>query len=116
EAETFNETVRKYHLDYMKYVGGDYSPEWYWSKLLHTILKNEKVFDTSFTWMEHSDWMSFLLTGGKDALKIKRNVCAAGHKGLWAEEFGGLPPVDFFIEVDPRLAKFVHHYGDKTYT
>src|SRR5699024_5531519 len=62
------------------------------------------------------DWIPYLLTGGHDAAKIKRNVCAAGHKALWAEDFEGLPPLTFFKAIDPLLEKYVLRFGKKVYS
>jgi L-ribulokinase len=47
---------------------------------------------------------------------MKRGVCGAGHKALWAEEFGGLPPDGFFSSLDPLLAGFTKKLFIKTYT
>jgi L-ribulokinase len=57
-----------------------------------------------------------VLTGGKHVSTMKRGVCAAGHKALWAEEFGGLPPDHFFAELDPLLKGFTSRLFTKTYT
>jgi L-ribulokinase len=43
-------------------------------------------------------------------------VCSAGHKALWAEEFGGFPPNDFFAKLDPLLNGFTQKLFTKTYT
>ncbi|HET9431851.1 MAG TPA: ribulokinase, partial [Chitinophagaceae bacterium] len=59
-----------------------------------------------YSWVEHCDWITFLLTGGDDISAMKRSVCAAGHKALWAKEFDGLPPDDFFSSLDPLLKGF----------
>jgi L-ribulokinase len=47
---------------------------------------------------------------------MKRGVCSAGHKALWAEEFKGLPPNDFFASLDPLLEDFTFRLFTKTYT
>src|SRR5947207_7623413 len=47
---------------------------------------------------------------------MKRSVCAAGHKALWTEEFGGLPPDNFFSSLDPLLKGFTARLFKKTYT
>ena len=47
---------------------------------------------------------------------IKRGVCSAGHKALWAAEFGGLPPDEFFSALDPLLAGFTQRLFTRTYT
>src|SRR5690606_34508217 len=62
------------------------------------------------------DWIPFLLSGGNDIAEMKRGRCAAGHKSLWAEEFGGLPPDDFFASLDPVLKGFTDRLFTETYT
>lgn len=47
---------------------------------------------------------------------MKRGVCSAGHKALWAAEFGGLPPDDFFTGWDPLLKGFREKLFSETYT
>src|SRR5699024_1611936 len=103
EARQINEHAKKFDIDYLKYVGGVYSSEWFWAKLLHILRVDSSVRKAMYTWVEHCDYIPFLLTGGNQADKIKRSVCAAGHKSLWAAEFGGLPPNSFFNSLDPLL-------------
>lgn len=116
EMTEINEHAKQYEPNYLKYVGGFYSSEWFWSKLLHILRKNEAVRNACYSWVEHCDWMPFLLTGGKDVSEMKRNVCTAGHKALWAEEWGGLPPENFFTSLDPLLSGFTNRLYNKTYT
>ena len=47
---------------------------------------------------------------------IKRGVCSAGHKALWAEKFGGYPPSTFFSELDPKLEKVVSSLSKETFS
>jgi L-ribulokinase len=96
EAAQINEHVQKYDINYLDYEGGIYSSEWFWAKLLRTLRTDEKVRSACYSWVEHCDWIPFLLTGGNDVKEMKRSRCAAGHKALWAEEFNGLPPNEFF--------------------
>lgn len=103
EANEINAHATKFPVNYLKYVGGIYSSEWFWAKLLHVVRTDKAVSENLASWVEHCDWIPFLLTGGKDAKEIKRSRCSAGHKALWAEEFGGLPPQDFFTSLDPIL-------------
>jgi len=57
----------------------------------------------AFSWVEHADWIPAVLTGNTDPLIMPRNRCAAGHKAMWHEEWGGLPGEEFLIRVDPLL-------------
>ncbi|MEH3112598.1 ribulokinase [Pedobacter terrae] len=106
EAAEINEHATKFKTNYLKYVGGIYSSEWFWAKLLRTLRVDQSIRNSAQSWVEHCDWVPFLLCGGKDVRTIKRSRCAAGHKALWAEEFNGLPPEDFFSSLDPLLTGF----------
>ena len=116
EAAEINSHAAKFKPDYLKYVGGIYSSEWFWAKLLHVLREDEKVRTTCFSWVEHCDWIPFVLTGGNDIRAMKRGVCSAGHKALWAEEFGGLPEENFFTSLDSRLKGFRENLFSDTYT
>lgn len=106
EAEEINKHAEKFDINFLQYVGGIYSSEWFWAKLLHILRADEKVRKKIYSWVEHCDWIPFVLTGGKKVSELKRGVCSAGHKGLWADEFKGFPPNDFFKSLDPLLDGF----------
>ena len=116
EMNEINAHAKRFDIDFLKYVGGIYSSEWFWSKLLHVLRKNKAIREACYSWVEHADWMPFLLTGGKHISEMKRNVCTAGHKGLWSEEWNGLPPDDFFSSLDPLLSGFSSRLYQQTYT
>lgn len=116
EAAEINEHAKKFDINYLQFVGGIYSSEWFWAKLLFILREDEQVQKACYSWVEHCDWIPFLLTGGKHVAEMKRGVCAAGHKSLWAEQFGGLPPDDFFSSLDPLLKGFTSRLFKKTYT
>lgn len=116
EVAEINEHAKKFETDYLRYVGGIYSSEWFWSKLLHTLRKNNKVRAACYSWVEHCDWIPFLLTGGRQVGEMKRSVCTAGHKALWSADWGGLPPEHFFSSLDPLLSGFITRLYNRTYT
>jgi len=116
EAAEINEHATKFSTNYLKYVGGIYSSEWFWAKLLHVFRVDSSIKKGAASWVEHCDWIPFLLCGGNDIREMKRSRCAAGHKALWAEEFDGLPPEDFFSSLDPLLAGFREKLFNDTYT
>ncbi len=116
EAAEINEHNKSSETDYLQFVGGIYSSEWFWAKLLHILRVDKAVAGACHSWVEHCDWIPFLLTGGNKIAEIKRSVCAAGHKALWSEEFNGLPPDDFFTSLDPLLKGFSKKLFTKTYT
>lgn len=116
EAAEINAHAERFSVNYLKYVGGIYSSEWFWAKLLHILRNDANVKKACYSWVEHCDWIPFLLTGGTYAQAMKRGVCSAGHKALWAEEFGGLPPEDFFSSLDPALKDFRTKLFTETFT
>jgi L-ribulokinase len=116
EAAEINGHAKKFETNYLQFIGGIYSSEWFWAKLLHVLRVDEEVRKKCYSWVEHCDWIPFLLTGGKHIADMKRGVCSAGHKALWAVEFGGLPPDGFFSSLDPLLQGFTNRLFKQTYT
>lgn len=116
EAAEINDHATKFPVNYLQYVGGIYSSEWFWAKLLHILREDQAVRKHCFSFVEHCDWIPFLLAGGNEVQKMKRGVCSAGHKALWAEEFEGFPPNDFFVSLDSLLDGFTSKLFTETYT
>lgn len=116
EATEMNIHASSVHPNYLQFVGGKYSSEWFWAKLLHILKVDETVRNSIASFVEHCDWIPFLLCGGDDINEMKRSVCGAGHKALWSEKFGGLPPDQFFSLLNPLLKGFTSKLFTKTYT
>ncbi len=116
EANEINQLAHHWEIDYTKYVGGIYSSEWFWAKILHTLRADEAVRKAAFSWVEHCDWISAELTGDTNPLTLKRSRCAAGHKAMWHEEFEGLPSEAFLTKLDPLLAGLRDRLYRNTYT
>ncbi|MCU0468698.1 MAG: ribulokinase [Arcicella sp.] len=116
EAEEINDLAHHWKVDYTKYVGGIYSSEWYWAKILRTLRVDKNIQEKAFSWIEHCDWISAVLTGNTNPLTMKRSRCAAGHKALWHEEFDGLPSEDFLTKLDPLLTGLRNRLFRNTYT
>lgn len=102
--------------DYTKYVGGIYSSEWFWAKMLHAIREDESVREAAYSWVELCDWIPYELTGKTDVHAMKRSRCAAGHKAMWHEAFDGLPGQDFLTRLDPLLEGVRKRLYRQTYT
>ncbi|HKK45015.1 MAG TPA: ribulokinase [Balneolaceae bacterium] len=102
--------------DYTKYVGGIYSSEWFWAKMLHTIREDKEIRKAAYSWVELCDWIPYELTGGTDVHNMKRSRCAAGHKALWNEEFDGLPSQQFLTKLDPLLSGIRERLFNHSYT
>lgn len=116
EAEEINQLAHSWEIDYTKYVGGIYSSEWYWAKILRTIRVDDDIHNHAFSWVEHCDWISAVLTGNTNPLTLKRSRCAAGHKAMWNTEFDGLPSEEFLVKLDPKLAGLRKRLFENTYT
>lgn len=104
EAAEITRLGRELRPQYLAKCGNTYSSEWFWSKLWHCLKTSPEVFDAAYSWVELSDWIPAQLAGIKDPLKVKRGVCAAGHKAMYADDWGGLPDKEFLSELDPKLA------------
>jgi L-ribulokinase len=116
EADDINRLARGWETDYTSRSGGIYSSEWFWAKALRALRKNEKIRGAAYSIIEHCDWMPALLTGSLKPEEVKRSRCAAGHKGMWAEEWGGYPSQEFLSALDPLLDRFAGRLSNKTYT
>ncbi len=116
EAEEINTLAHRWEIDFTKYVGGIYSSEWFWAKILRTLRVDEAVRNAAFSWVEHCDWLSAVLHGDTNPLTLKRSRCAAGHKAMWHEEFGGLPSEAFLTQLDPLLAGLRDRLYRQTYS
>lgn len=117
EAGEINELARSWGgEDYTKYEGGIYSSEWFWAKILHVLRNDAAIRDAAYSWVEHCDWIPAVLTGDTDPLQLKRSRCAAGHKAMWHEDFGGLPSEEFLVRLDPLLEGLRDRLYVKTYT
>lgn len=104
EADEINELARKWSIDFTKFEGGVYSSEWFWAKILHVIREDAGVYRAANSWVEHCDWIPAVLTGNTNPKTMKRSRCAAGHKAMWHEAFGGLPSEEFLVKLDPLLS------------
>lgn len=102
--------------DFTSHSGGVYSSEWFWSKILHTLREDAAVREAAWSWVEHCDWIPAVLTGCSDPADMKRSRCAAGHKAMWNEGWGGLPSEEFLASLDPLLAGLRQRLYRETHT
>ncbi|PZU81606.1 MAG: ribulokinase [Chryseobacterium sp.] len=117
EAEEINHLARNWGgEDYTKFEGGIYSSEWFWAKILHINREDEAVKNAAYSWMEHCDYLTFLLSDNQSLATFKRSRCAAGHKAMWHESWDGLPSKEFLGQLDSSLAELRDRLYDKTYT
>lgn len=116
EAREINEACRNSAVDYAKYEGGTYSPEWLWAKALHCVRSSPELMRDAYSVVECCEWLPAVLTGVQHSGAIVRSRCAYGHKLMWNEEWGGLPPENFFSRLDPRLSDLRRNMPDEAST
>ncbi|MCK4556094.1 MAG: ribulokinase, partial [Candidatus Aminicenantes bacterium] len=105
EAALITERAQEIRLQYLAKVGGTYSSEWFWSKILHCKNTDPEAFKAAHSFVEFCDYIPALLAGDTRPDRIIRSVCAAGHKAMYNEEWGGLPDKEFLSSLDPGLGK-----------
>jgi L-ribulokinase len=115
EAALITEKSRVLRPQYVAKCGNTYSSEWWWSKILHCLNTAPEVFDAAYSWVELADWVPSVLAGVHDPKAIKRGVCAAGHKAMYAEDWGGLPDKEFLGALNPKLADLRDRLYDQAY-
>ncbi len=104
EAARITETAGRMRPHYLAKIGGTYSSEWFWAKLWHCLNVDPTVFDAAHSWVELSDFIPAVLAGVRRPEDIVRGICMAGHKAMYADDWGGLPDEEFLAALDPKLA------------
>jgi L-ribulokinase len=104
EAEEITAKAHAMGLEAIEWCGGVYSHEWGFAKLLHWLRHNPEKRKNFVTALEHCDMVAATLSGMTSASQLKRSVCAMGHKWMWNPKWGGLPPEEFLVAVDPLFA------------
>ena len=104
EAGEITQKAHALGFEGIEWCGGVYSHEWGFAKLLHWLRHNPEKRARFVTALEHCDMAAATLSGVTTVDGLKRSVCAMGHKWMWNPRWGGLPPEDFLVAVDPLLA------------
>jgi L-ribulokinase len=116
EAAQITELASAIRPQYLSKIGGTYSSEWWWSKILHCKHVAPDVYDAAESWIEICDWIPAVLTGELTPRSIKRSVCAAGHKAMFHAAWHGLPDVEFLEKLSPGLGSLRSRLFDQTFT
>ncbi|MGC1462389.1 MAG: ribulokinase [Terracidiphilus sp.] len=103
EAEEITQKAHALGFEGIEWCGGVYSHEWGFSKLLHWLRHNPDKRERMVTALEHCDMVAATLAGISNVSELKRSICAMGHKWMWNPKWGGLPPEEFLVAVDPLL-------------
>ncbi len=104
EAAEITDKARQARPQFLAKCGGTYSSEWFWSKILHCKRVAPDVFAAAHSFVEYCDYIPAVLAGNTRPESIVRGICAAGHKAMYCEEWGGLPDKEFLAMLDPDLA------------
>jgi L-ribulokinase len=115
EAARITELAAQHRPHYIAKCGNTYSSEWWWSKIWHCLAVAPEVFDAAHAWVELADWVPAVLAGIDDPRAIQAGICPAGHKALYADEWGGLPDKEFLALLDPKLAALRDRLYPKAY-
>ena len=91
EAAEITEKAARTGEGYLAKCGGTYSSEWYWSKILHCKRTAPRIFAAAYSWVELADFIPAYITGNLDPHTLPRGICAAGHKAMYNDQWGGLP-------------------------
>jgi len=115
EAEQITRLAAQHRPQYLKKCGETYSSEWFFSKIWHCLNVAPEVFAAAYSWVECCDYIPAVLVGDTRPENIKRSVCAAGHKAMYCEEWGGLPDDEFLTLLDPKLGELRGRLYEKAY-
>src|SRR5580658_2889386 len=103
EAAEITALAQSIRPQYLAKCGGTYSSEWFFSKILHCLRTAPEVFDAAASWMELADYVPAALTGTLSREKFTAGICAAGHKAMYNESWGGYPDREFLSQLSPKL-------------
>lgn len=103
EAAEITNLARDIRPQYLAKCGGTYSSEWFFSKILHCLRTSPEVFDAAHMWVECADWIPAALTGTEAPEKLTPGICAAGHKAMYHDDWGGYPDAEFLSQLDPKI-------------
>jgi L-ribulokinase len=115
EAAAITATAREHAPQYLAPIGGTYSSEWWWSKIWHCLNVAPDVFEAAASWVELADFVPAVLAGAGNPRDIVRCICAAGHKAMYSDAWGGLPDTSFLARLDPRLAELRGRLYDRAW-
>jgi len=105
EAAEITALAGRLRPQYLAKCGGTYSSEWFFSKILHCLRTSPKVFKAAHSWVEIADWIPAMLTGTQGPETLKVGICAAGHKAMYNDDWGGYPDKRFLSKLDPALGE-----------
>jgi L-ribulokinase len=116
EAAEITALAARLRPHYLAKCGGTYSSEWFFSKILHCLRTAPRVAKAAHTWVEIADWIPAMLTGTEEPDRLTVGVCAAGHKAMYNDDWGGYPDARFLARLDARLGALRRRLQPKAHT
>ncbi len=98
ETERINKAMEEYAPEFVETYGGKISCEFFLPKLLETIEKAPKVYESADLILEAGDYITYILTGN-----LVRSACNAGFKAFYDTEKGYVNN-EFLKAVHPKFA------------
>ncbi|MEE1013303.1 MAG: ribulokinase [Clostridia bacterium] len=101
EAEEITALAKKLNQKWLSAYGGKVSSEWLFPKLLETLHKAPRVFESCDRFLEAGDWLVWQLTGTE-----VHSSCMAGYKGLWNKKTA-YPSNKFWSRLDKDFGNII---------
>jgi L-ribulokinase len=109
EADRINQIARERKEPWLARYGGTIGLEWFFPKLLETLVHAPEVGEAAEVWLEAGDWYVWQLINGPfprcEADEVVRSTCQAGYKAMYSKE--GYPSAAFCDAVYPKLDEAV---------
>jgi L-ribulokinase len=98
EADRINQLALERNEPWLKFYGGKYSAEWFFSKSLQILEEAPHIYQAADRLIEAGDWLVWQLIG-----RESRSTCMAGFKALWQKDLG-FPSRDYMAALHPEFA------------
>ncbi len=105
ETEHIVAVARERNEEFLEQYGGTVGLEWFFPKVLETLVAAPEVYRHTDVWIEGGDWIVWQLVGCLP-IEMARSTCQAGYKGLWSA-IDGFPSKPFLRAVHPELVDIV---------
>ena len=105
EAQDITDAASSMRPEYLAKCGGRYSSEWFWAKIMRCAKVAPDISAAAASWVEIADWIPAVLAGSTGLERLRRGVCAAGHKAFFNAAWGGYPDEQFLGALHPELAR-----------
>ena len=105
ETDRINQIARQRNEPWLARYGGTIGLEWFFPKMLETIVHAPEVADATEVWIEGGDWFVWQLIDGPfprcRAEQVVRSTCQAGYKAMYHD--AAYPSPEFCNTVHPKL-------------